>query len=333
MPTSSVPSGLISFVLPVFNEAGTLPEFHRRLLDALGSSGLPYDWEFLYIDDGSADYSVEAIEAIAGLDPRVRLLRLSRNFGHQVAVTAGLDHAAGDAVVIMDTDLQDPPAIAVQLIERWREGFDVVYAQRNSRRDGLFKRASAAAFYRLLARVAEIDIPRDTGDFRLLSRQVADALRRFPEHGRFLRGMTAWAGFRQTAVRFDRDERYAGTSGYPLKKMITLAGDGIFSFSTVPLKLVSATGWLIASLALLGIVYVGIRGLLAPASVVPGWTWTIIAILGVGGVQILMLSVLGSYLGRVYREVQARPLYLLAEPHRDRRGAAVPVPHRAARRD
>lgn len=320
---------LVSFVLPVFNEALTVPVFHEQLLAELNRSGLPYEWEFIYVDDGSHDASLARLTELAELDPRVQVLEFSRNFGHQMAVTAGLDHSSGAAAVVMDTDLQDPPAVAVQLIRTWADGYNVVYAQRASRQDTLFKRVTAAVFYRVLRSAAEIEIPRDTGDFRLIDRSVMDALQKFPERSRFLRGMVAYVGFKQAAVQFDRDERYAGKSGYPLKKMVKFAGDGLLGFSMLPLRLISMVGWLIAGIAGLGILYIVVRRVFDLDTLIqPGWSAIVIAILGVGGIQIIMLSVLGSYLGRVYREVQARPLYLIAH-HVNKRIDQRAVPTRA----
>lgn len=305
---------LISFVLPVFNEEGTINELHSRLLsDAVSAPEFDAEAEFVYVDDGSADGSREALRSLAEQDPRIVVLALSRNFGHQLAVTAGLDYAHGDAVIVMDSDLQDPPRVALELIAAWRSGYDVAYAQRRSRKDGPFKRLTAHLFYRFLSWAAEVDIPRDTGDFRLLDRKVVEAIRRFPERSRFIRGMVSSVGFRQVAVPFDRDERFAGKTGYSLRHMVRLAADGILSFSTFPLRLIRAVGWIVAALALVGVLYVLVGRLFFSADLVPGWAFTVIAILFVGGVQIIMLSVLGSYVGRIYAEVQGRPLYLVAE--------------------
>ncbi|PPF67020.1 glycosyltransferase [Clavibacter michiganensis] len=306
------PAPLVSFILPTYNEEGSIDLFARTLREALEDADLGMEYEFIFVNDGSADASLEHLHALAAADGRVQVIDFSRNFGHQIAVTAGLDHAAGDAAVIMDTDLQDPPRVAVELIRRWQEGFNVVYAQRRTRKDTLFKKATAGAFYRTLALVAEIEIPRDTGDFRLIDRKVIDAVKRFPERNRFLRGMISYVGFRQTSVQFDRDERHSGVTGYPLRKMIKFAADGILGFSTFPLKLIQLVGLVVSALSALAVVYVLISRAIDPSSVVPGWTFTVIAILFVGGVQIIMLSVLGSYLGRVYAEVQNRPLYLVA---------------------
>jgi glycosyltransferase involved in cell wall biosynthesis len=313
--TDSPARPLISFVLPSYNEAGSVDLFYRTLVDTVEEAGLGVDMELIYVNDGSRDDTLQKLLAIAETDDRVQVIDFSRNFGHQIAVTAGLDHASGDAAIIMDTDLQDPPRVAVELIRTWREGYNVVYAQRRTRKDTFFKKVTADVFYRVLQLVAEIEIPRNTGDFRLIDRKVIDAIRRFPERNRFLRGMVSYVGFRQTSVQFDRDERHAGETGYPLRKMLKFAADGILGFSTFPLKLIQLVGWVVSAISALLVIYVLISRLVAPENTVPGWTFTVIAILFVGGVQIIMLSVLGSYLGRVYDEVQNRPLYLIDTHH------------------
>lgn len=302
----------VAFLLPVYNEAAGIAAFHVALQSAAAELEADYDVQFVYVDDGSRDDSLARLLELRESDPRVVVLGLSRNFGHQNAVTAALDAVDADAVVIMDTDLQDPPRVAIELVEKWREGADVVYAQRRTRVDGPFKRLTANLFYRVLARTASIEIPRNTGDFRLLDRKVVVELRRYREHNRFLRGLTSYVGFRQEAVPYDRDGRHAGSSGYPLGKMLRLAGNGIFGFSTAPLTLISRIGYLFSVLSMLGIVYtLGVR-MLTPEKAVPGWAFLAIVLLLVGGVQIMMLGILGSYLGRVYVEVQQRPLYAVS---------------------
>ncbi len=302
----------IAYLLPVFNEAQTLAVFHATLVEAVAPLEDTYDVEFLYVDDGSRDVSLEILLALHREDPRVSVLGLSRNFGHQKAVTAALDAVDADAAIIMDTDLQDPPAVSLELVQAWEKGAEVVYAQRRSRNDTAFKRWSAAAFYRLMSRVGSIEIPRNTGDFRLLDRRVVEELGRYREHNRFLRGLVSYVGFRQEAVAFDRDARYAGRSGYPLSKMIRFAGDGIFGFSTAPLLLISRIGFLFSALSLVGIGYALFVRLFMPATAVPGWAFITIALFLIGGVQITMLGILGSYIGRVYIEVQGRPLYAIS---------------------
>jgi dolichol-phosphate mannosyltransferase len=324
-------SGLISFVLPVHNEADGLRAFHAELIGATGKRP-DHSFEYVYVNDGSRDASLGVLRELEAADPRVRVLDLSRNFGHQIAITAGIDHAQGDAVVVMDTDLQDPPDVALELVAAWEQGADIVYAQRRSRRDTPFKRFTAWLYYALLQVFAEVDIPRNTGDFRLMDRRAADALRQHRERNRFVRGMVASLGFTQVGVPFDRDERSTGTTSYPLTKMLRLAADGITSFSTAPLRLITQLGVVSVVLSLGGIVYAVVQRVFWPQTTVPGWTWLAVAVLFMGGVQMLSLGVIGSYVGRIYSEVQNRPLYLLRdEPAAsdDRRagslGKAAPV--------
>ncbi len=307
-------NGAISFVLPVHNEADGLHAFHAELTRATGKRP-DHSFEYVYVNDGSRDGSLDLLRELERADPRVRVLDLSRNFGHQIAITAGIDHADGDAVIVMDTDLQDPPTVALELIAAWEQGADIVYAQRRSRRDSPFKRFSAWLYYRLLQVFAEVDIPRNTGDFRLMDRRAADALRQHRERNRFIRGMVASLGFTQVGVPFDRDERSAGSTSYPLAKMLRLAADGITSFSTAPLRLITRLGLFSVGLSLAGICYAVGQKFFRPETTVEGWTWLVVAVLFMGGVQMLSLGVIGSYVGRIYAEVQDRPLYLLREPH------------------
>lgn len=301
------PEALISYVFPIFNEEGNIGVLYRAMQQVVRELG--HRVEFVFVNDGSRDASLDILLAIAAHDPRVRVVDFARNYGHQIAVTAGIDAAVGDAIVIMDADLQDPPEVSLELVREWENGWDVVYAQRRSRRDTAFKRITAAVYYRVLNGLSEIDIPRDTGDFRLIDAKVAGQLRRYGEHDRFLRGMVAEIGYRQKAVLFDRHERHAGVSGYPLRTMLRFAADGIMGFSSKPLRLISRIGTTMAVLALAGIVYALIRKLVYPEAVVSGWTFTIIAVLFVGGVQTLMTGIIGSYVGRIYTEVKGRPLY------------------------
>lgn len=301
---------LISYVFPIYNEEGNI-ELLYRTVDGLLKKNKTYNYEIIFINDGSKDKSLSMLVALQKKDRRVHIIDFSRNFGHQIAVTAGLDYSKGDAVIIMDSDLQDPPTVSFELIEKWEEGYDVVYAQRRSRKDTFFKRITANVFYRTLQKLADIDIPRNTGDFRLVDRKVVNEMKKFHEHNRFLRGMISFIGFKQTAVEFDRDERHAGETGYPLKKMIKFAADGIFSFSTVPLKLISSVGYWVAFLSFIGIIYAVFMKIFFPEITIEGWTFMVIAILFIGGVQMIMLGVLGSYIGRIYTEAQARPLYMV----------------------
>ncbi|MEY2576939.1 MAG: polyisoprenyl-phosphate glycosyltransferase, partial [Verrucomicrobiota bacterium] len=299
---------LISIIIPCYNEAAVLPEAHRRLAelaDRLASAGT---FEFIFVDDGSRDETSRLLYELARADPRVRGLRLSRNFGQQIATTAGLEHAAGDAVVIIDADLQDPPELIETMIARWQEGYHVAYAQRTERTgETAFKLWSAKVFYRLVE-----GIPNDTGDFRLMDRQVVNALLRMPERDRFLRGMVSWVGFRQIAVPYKREARFAGTTGYSLVKMIGFAIDAIVSFSFAPLRLAVWTGFFVLGLALCGIIYaVILRFFGDPSLWVRGWASVFVAILFMGGVQLISLGIIGEYVGRIYGEVKQRPLYFV----------------------
>jgi glycosyltransferase involved in cell wall biosynthesis len=306
---------LISIIIPCYNEVAVLPEAHRRLAelaDRLQSAGT---FEFIFVDDGSRDETSRLLYELARADPRVRGLRLSRNFGQQIATTAGLEHAAGDAVVIIDADLQDPPELIETMIARWQEGYHVAYAQRTERTgETAFKLWSAKVFYRLVQGISPAAIPSDTGDFRLMDRQVVDALLRMPERDRFLRGMVSWVGFRQIAVPYKREARFAGTTGYSLVKMIGFAIDAIVSFSFAPLRLAVWTGFFVLGLALLGIIYaVTLRFFGDPSLWVRGWASIFVAILFMGGVQLISLGIIGEYVGRIYGEVKQRPLYFVRE--------------------
>lgn len=308
---------LISYIFPIYNEEGNI-ELLYKTMDTLLKSHKKYDFELVFINDGSKDSSLEKLMGLQKKDKRISVIDFSRNFGHQIAVTAGLDFVRGDAVIIMDSDMQDPPKVSFELIKQWEEGYDVVYAQRRSRKDTFFKKLTADIFYRTLQKLADIDIPRNTGDFRLMDRAVVDEMKKFKEHNRFLRGMVSFVGFRQTAVQFDRDERHAGETGYPLKKMLKFAADGIFSFSSAPLQLISKVGYTIAGLSFLGIVYAIIMKLFFPTITIEGWTFIVISILFIGGIQLIMLGVLGSYIGRIYTESQSRPLYIVRRVYEDK---------------
>jgi polyisoprenyl-phosphate glycosyltransferase len=269
-------------------------------------------FEVVLINDGSSDGTYRAMRALHERDPRVRVVDFSRNFGHQIAISAGLDYARGDAVIILDSDLQDPPEVIPQLIARWKAGVEVVYAQR-ARRTGetRFKLLTAAAFYQLIARITSVQIPRDTGDFRLLDRRVVDTLVSMREHHRFMRGLSAWVGFRQEAVQYDRHERFAGATKYPLRKMIRFALDAITAFSYAPLQLATSFGFILAALSLVGIVVAIIVRVFGGA--IQGQGTTLIVVLFLGGIQLIFLGIIGEYLGRIYDEVRARPLYIVRE--------------------
>ncbi|MCX6018095.1 MAG: glycosyltransferase family 2 protein [Chloroflexi bacterium] len=301
-----------SIIAPVFNEEGTLVEFHRRVAAVMDALDGPS--ELLLVFDGSRDRSPEIGDELRARDPRVKLIKFSRNFGHQIAITAGADYAEGDAVVIIDSDLQDPPEVIHDLVAKWHEGFQVVYAQRATRAgETRFKLATAAAFYTLIQRLASIRIPRDTGDFRLIDRKVVLALRTMREHHRFMRGLSVWVGYKQTGIRYDRAERYAGTTQYPLRKMLKFASDAITSFSYVPLQLATTLGFIVSALALISMPVVIALRMLGSHDFFTGQASTLIAVLFLGGVQLIFLGVLGEYLGRIYDEVKHRPLYIVAE--------------------
>lgn len=303
---------LLSVVIPCFNESEVIAETARRLLaqaDALTEVGT----ELIFVDDGSRDDTCSQLKALAAGDARIKLLSFARNFGHQIAVTAGIEAAAGDAVVLIDADLQDPPELIPRMLALWREGNDVVYGTRTEREgESAFKRGTAKAFYRLLNRLSDIPIPLDTGDFRLMSRRVVDTLRAMPERDRFVRGMVSWVGFRQTALPYRRAERFAGQTKYPLRKMLRFAADGLLSFSTKPLQLAIALGAAASALAFAGIVYALVVRLFTQRWV-EGWAGLFIAVLFIGGVQLVTLGILGEYVGRIYHEVKRRPLYVVGE--------------------
>ena len=303
---------LLSVVVPCFNEEAVLRETHRRLSAVLERLD-DLDYEVVYVDDGSRDRTPLVLQQLQAGDRRVRVVRFSRNFGHQIAVTAGVEHARGDAVVLIDADLQDPPEVIPEMVARWREGHDVAYGVRTDRPgESAFKLATAKAFYRGINRLSETPIPLDTGDFRLMDRKVVDALAAMPERDRFVRGMVSWVGFRQVAVPYRRDPRLAGESKYPLLKMVRFALDGVTSFSVQPLRVATWLGFAVSGLALVGILYaLGLR--LFTSTWVAGWTAMMIAVLFLGGVQLLSLGVIGEYIGRIYGEAKRRPLYLVQE--------------------
>lgn len=302
---------LLSVVVPVYNEAEGISYFHERATTAL-SRIEGCDFELVYVDDGSRDGSYDIMRKLAEGDPRVRIVKFSRNFGHQIAITAGLDYARGDAIVFIDADLQDPPETIAELVAKWNEGFDVVYARRNKRPgETAFKLFTATMFYRLLRSVANVDIPPDVGDFRLISRNVADVLRNMKEKDRYIRGLVSWIGFNQTAVLYDRDERYAGETKYPLRKMIKFALDGITSFSSAPMRIATWLGNIVSAMAFLYLIIIIAQAILGYT--VPGFASIMVAVLFLGGVQLICLGILGEYLGRVFNEVKPRPIYIVQE--------------------
>lgn len=304
------PRPTLSILAPVYNEEAVLPELYRRvaaIMDSIGET-----WELILVNDGSRDRSAEVIAGLHRQDPRVKGLSFSRNFGFQIAVTAGLDHAQGDAVILTDADLQDPPELYPEMIAKWREGYDVVYGVRASRvGETWFKEFTAKIFYRLIYRITDVDIPLDTGDFRLMDRRVVNAIRRMPERNRFLRGMVPWVGYRQTGVPYQRQARFAGESKFSsVRQMLPFAIDAITSFSYFPLQMATYFGFLIAAISAVAIVVVIILRLLGPHPLT-GQATTLVVVLFLGGVQMISLGIIGEYLGRIYDEVKGRPMYLV----------------------
>jgi dolichol-phosphate mannosyltransferase len=300
---------MISVVLPVYNEHENLGTLIDRLQPVLGEA-TGGDFEVLFVDDGSRDGSAEMLDAFHSADPRLKIVHFSRNFGHQAALQAGLNESNGRAVVLMDADLQDPPELLHQFIDRWREGNDVVYAVRTKRKEHLLKRAAYKVFYRTLKAVADLDVPLDAGDFCLLDRRVVDTLVALPERNRFLRGLRSWVGFRQASVEYERDARHAGAPKYTFKKLVQLALSGYVGFSAMPLRMAAWLGFAVAAAGFA----VGVWALATKLMDIPsprGWASTVAVMLFVGGINLLMLGVIGEYLGRVYDEVRQRPLYIV----------------------
>lgn len=302
MPTYSI-------IIPCYNEQEVIQETHRRL--SLVMQGMDGDYELIYVNDGSKDNTPNLLNALQEKDAHVRVIHFARNGGHQIAVSAGLDHASGDALVIIDADLQDPPEVIPEMAAKWREGYDVVYGQRRSRKgESRFKKLTAEVYYKLLQKLAGDIFPRNTGDFRLVDRKVADVIRSMPEHARYLRGMFAWAGFKQTPLLFDRDKRFAGETHYPLKKMLKLAADGIISFSDKPLMLPLALGACLGLFSGLGFLILLILLILGISG---GLWWLAMLMVLLTALVLVSIGIEGRYLARVYDEVKGRPLYVVAE--------------------
>lgn len=301
-----------SIVVPCYNEEGVLYELHKRISTVMDSIGEP--WELVLVNDGSHDRTPEIMRELHQRDPRVKIVDFARNFGHQIAATAGLDFASGDAVVIIDADLQDPPQVILDMVQKWKEGYEVVYAVRIHRKgESWFKKFTASLFYRLIHRITDVKIPLDTGDFRLMDRKVVDALKQMRERHRFIRGMTSWVGFRQTGVYYVREERFAGQTHYPFRKMFKFALDAITGFSYLPLQLATYLGFAIAGLSAVAAVVVIFARLFIGAAPFYGQATTLVCVLFIGGVQLITLGIIGEYLGRIYDEVKGRPLYVLRE--------------------
>lgn len=309
---ASDPGIHLSVVVPCLNEQEVICDTHRRLTAVLEQASLAF--EIIYVDDGSTDATPDLLRDLQAQDPRVRIVRFSRNFGHQIAITAGLEHASGDAVAIIDADLQDPPEVILEFLQKWMDGYDVIYGVR-SERDGetAFKLWTAKAFYRLIGKLSETPIPLDTGDFRLMDRCVVEALLSMPERDRFVRGMVSWLGFSQIAVPYRRAARAAGTTKFSLFKMLRFATDGIVSFSISPLRVATWIGFAASGLAVMGIILALLEQWFGVTGLVKGWTSTFIAVLFMGGVQLICLGIIGEYVGRVYGESKRRPLYVVCE--------------------
>jgi dolichol-phosphate mannosyltransferase len=307
----------VSIVVPLYDEAGNVAELIARITAIMDHAALARgdDYEIVAVNDGSRDGTLAALRALRATQPRLVIVDLSRNFGHQIAATAGLDAARGDAVVLMDGDLQDPPELIVSFLEKWRDGYDVVYATRKARRgESLLKLFTAKIFYRIIRRLTNVSIPVDTGDFRLMSRRVVDALNRTREKHRFLRGLVSWIGYRQIGIEYERDARFSGQTKYPYSKMLQFAIDGITSFSEIPLRFATYTGFTVSSFAFVYIVVVLVNKALGANE--PGYTSIMVALLFLGGVILISLGIIGEYLGRIYDQVKSRPLYLLSSLER-----------------
>jgi dolichol-phosphate mannosyltransferase len=300
-----------SIVVPMFNEELVIEESYKRLKSVLDGFKEPY--EIVFVNDGSRDKTGDIIRGICEKDPNVKLVDFSRNFGHQIAITAGMDHTVGQAIVVIDGDLQDPPEVIAEMAAKWREGYDVVYGKRASREgETFFKKFTAKMFYRFLRKMTDVDIPVDTGDFRLIDRKVCDALKQVNEHNRYIRGLISWLGFKQTGVEFHRDKRFAGETKYPLKKMIKFATDGIASFSLKPLKLASTLGILLLFVSCFYL-FVALIQAIFSWGVVPGWAPILAVNLFFDGVILVILGIIGEYVGRIYDEAKNRPLYMIRE--------------------
>jgi len=324
-----------SVVAPIYNESKSIPEFYERIRKTLDSLGEP--WELVLVNDGSRDNSLDMIRDLNAKDPRVKVIDFARNFGHQIAVTAGMDHTKGDAVIIIDSDLQDPPEVIAKLAEQWKQGYEVVYAVRNKRPgETWFKLFTAKMFYRMIYRITDVNIPLDTGDFRLMDRRVVNAVNGMREHNRFIRGMTSWVGFRQTGVLYDREVRKFGSTNYPLRKMIKLAWDAITGFSYYPLQLAMYASLILFVLSVLGIPIVSFLRLATGHAWFAGQATAIVVVLLLASFQFFFFFVMGQYMARIYDEVRGRPLYIIAdtfgltdEKHRRAPGSGQTIEDRA----
>jgi len=301
----------LSIIIPIYNEAGNIQVLFERLRNVVRDMNM--NVEYVFVNDGSRDNSIDLIKGLAKTNSEVHYLDFSRNFGHQVAVAAGLDYCTGKSAVIIDADLQDPPELIANLVSKWKEGYEVVYAKRRSREgESFLKKFTAKLFYRTLKRITSINIPVDTGDFRIIDRKVIDVLKKMPEQQKFLRGQISWIGFRQTYIEYDRDERHSGASGYTYKKMLRFALDGITSFSNLPLRFATITGFVVSGIAFLLILY-ALYERLVTKNYVPGWASLMLAVLFIGGVQLISIGIIGEYISRMSSNIRNRPLYILRE--------------------
>jgi polyisoprenyl-phosphate glycosyltransferase len=305
---------MLSVVVPCFNEEEVYAETYRRLTETLaGLNPEKYNYEIIFVNDGSKDKTLELIFETSQKDARVKGINFARNFGHQIAITAGLDNCVGDAAVVIDADLQDPPSVILEMVKLWEDGYDVIYGKRNDRAgESAFKLLTAKYFYRFINRLSDVDIPLDTGDFRLMDRKALDQFLKMRETYRFVRGMVAWIGFKQTFVEYDRESRFAGSTKYPLKKMLRLASDAILSFSNTPLKIATFVGFITSIVAFIGILY-SLYMRLFTKHFVEGWTLLMISVLLIGGIILLVLGIIGEYVGRIYGEIKQRPLYIIRD--------------------
>lgn len=302
-------NSLISIVSPVYNEEGNIEKFYKEITNVIGE--LKYEFEIILVNDASKDSSLLVMTKLAQEDPRVKIINFSRNFGHQLAITAGIDYAEGDALIILDSDLQDPPKVIPELIEKWEQGAEVVNAKRRSRNDGFFKDLSAVIFYKVLNRLLTNKLPENVGDFRLMDKKAVKVIRSIKEKDRYLRGLTSWIGFKQDEVLYDREQRTWGKTKYPFSKMLGLALNAIFSFSQLPMKLAAFFGFLFLSLGFVVIIYALISDVIGTTS--PGWTSTVLIISLFSGLQMLVLAIISEYVGRIYFQVQNRPLYIVSD--------------------
>ncbi len=307
---------LLSVIIPIFNEEENIRLLHHRLCGVMQKIDSPF--ELIFVNDGSKDNSMALIKLLANEHSNVKYVDFSRNFGHQIAVSAGIDVAKGDAVVIIDADLQDPPELIIEMHQKWKEGYEVVYAKRRARKgENFLKKFTAKMFYRILNKITSFNIPLDTGDFRIIDRKIVEVLKSMPEQQKFLRGQISWAGYKQTYVEYDRDSRNAGETGYTYKKMIRFALDGITSFSDAPLKLASLMGFIVSGVAFLMILY-ALYARFISRDYVPGWTSLMLAVLFIGGIQLICIGMIGEYISRIANNIKNRPLYIVRETNTEK---------------